>query len=163
MAQPAKRLTRAMAQKIIDAVSIDPSCKKLVDDLAFSVLPAGWAGGFRNAYDILLNPASIWEGKSLEQLERNCEGITFFTANAIIKNKPPFVSSARDCYRILDGYHHHATAIDLKSFGAVVFDWHATLCIANPVIYRTIVDFQKDNQKDKKGSLGTQFRDFSGC
>lgn len=144
-------LSKETARKIIEAVALNPDCRKSIDSypaleifktisptyllLRFSHL----AGSVRN---MGLVAKSMFLGKKLqddpEATSLLCIGITTVTVIAIhiaLKQKKiPEVHTASGIHRVHWGVHHEATWIRMKDDSEYVFDWHATLKIQDPAI-----------------------------
>lgn len=147
-----------MAAEIIAAVKSDATSRKRIEDSVFGKIPASWgAAGLVRNVSMFVTSGSIITGEpaSGEDEKLVCTGIADATVEAINRVKIAGVVIASAHERILNGSHHTGTKIDLSRFGAVVFDWWSTLRIDDPLIYRTVPNFNQ-------ASGGVLYSDFKG-
>jgi hypothetical protein len=155
------RLTRRMADDIVRVVMADKECRDRIGDSIFAKFPAGlgWGGSLRNISMIAQNK----DPSEFENYRVVCTGIADATAKAIGAARLPFVVSAETTTRerplfgleFLGGVTHDATRINLTRFGPVVMDWHATLMVDNPLIFRDLPSFRADTPS-------VQYKEFKG-
>lgn len=150
------RLTAQMAKFVVNTVKYDPECKKRIGQPASRWLSRlGLAGWMRNVG--VMGPAVFTgKGPTPEQDKIICTGIADATAAAIDKAPGRVthnIAFAVMCGRVLYGFDHAATRIQMVQYGACVFDWHATLDPGNPMIYRSVTDWEK-------GINGVLYSDF---
>jgi hypothetical protein len=151
-------LSKEAAKKIIDVVSADPACIDAMkwnlsdNEILNSMIPTpvqnmfgaakvfmaqtGTAGGVRNS-------GMLARGKEQGDAEfdkKACYGISLVTMKAILKamsaKQLPEVSKCSTIHRVTGaaGVHHDATRIMTPDECEYVFDWHATLKPADPII-----------------------------
>jgi len=141
-------LSAELAGKIVNAVSVDETCRKLIQtnpayDLLFAIpmlgLEAtGLAGSARN---LLMMAQGKYVGDK-EFDEKICLGIALVTANAIRKARIEGVPSVATVHRVHWGVEHEATWVRTSDDSTYAFDWHATLRLRDPMI-STEDDFVK--------------------
>jgi hypothetical protein len=147
-------------------VAADPESAKRIDSDFAALLPASWgiAGGVRNAGYVALYMATFGkygDASEKEFADRVCVGIADATAAAInraIANKDRRVRrilQATTVDRVLRSVVHTATRIVMNDSQEHVLDWHATLEIKNPLMFRLVSDWTK-------GLHGVTLEDFQG-
>jgi hypothetical protein len=150
-------LNKANAKLIVDAVKSDPAAIAQINSL-FRILPAGWAGGTRNFFLMIKD----WDAEDEETVKLVCVGIADVTERVINrliqKNQGnpdyPFVR-AETVTTNSRAVYHVATGVKMKNGNTYVFDWHATLDVEDPLIFRTVYDWDL-----KIG--GSTFSNFKG-
>lgn len=143
-------LTPKLAAQIVSVVANDPTCKKTIP-VSGEEKPSRYRGAWRNA-------AYFITGKDKSDPEvaaRICTGIALSTSNAIdaarrAKKFPKMVLGAGETdERSSWGVLHTATRVGLKlpskGMKYVVFNWHATLDLWNPLIYPSHESFLNDS------------------
>lgn len=171
-------LTRDMADAIVGAVKADPACRLLLPKVsAFRFFaPIGHAGTSRNLFNwgMELRAASYRlpfdrtsfakAAKALEDYWRDtgdaeaCTGVATATARALtrvagsagydfLKGAGPQDRMPGDPARDF----HTATAVTVTGDRRYVFDWHATLDIAEPLIFPSVEAFKQGRGAVKYG------------
>jgi hypothetical protein len=160
-------LTKDDVGSVIKVINSDPECQKRISSFIDDVLPdtLGISGATRNWGYVFGNIFTFgyWgDPTDKEFADRVCTGIAEATANAInnaITNtcNPGLINfkGAGNVDRVLRGTSHTATSIIMKDDSRYVFDWHATLNIENPMLYKSLVDWKLDRN-------GVVYADFSG-
>ncbi len=147
------KLTRSLCVAIVEVVSKDKEAKKRIDSFLSTVMPdgLGWTGSARN-YGFALKETFFGNGNPTKEQELLiCYGIAEYTAKilniAISKVKAgstlSIIEKVSYINRDLHGIAHQATLFKLLNGTEFVFDWHATLSSKNPLIYRTVKDFEE--------------------
>lgn len=143
-------LSRSTAKEIIDIVSHDTKSTESISSV-FSYF-GSIAGSVRNAAMVgadlpanLVNFLGLETTKNFPEGTWNrekwiCSGIAKLTTEAInkavlIQKKLPKVRFAREIKRT-GGNDHYATQLVMRDGSDYIFDWHATLNVRNPRIYR---------------------------
>jgi hypothetical protein len=132
---------------VVAAVFNDAKCREIIPTQSVSSTPSTWRGFHRN-FDY-----NVFGGKHPDTDEytqdRVCYGIAAHTAMAIgdqVRNrKAGEVRTAgitRERSRF--GFRHTATLVKMKDGSEYVFDWHATLDILNPLLYRSEDHWARD-------------------
>ncbi|MEM7623067.1 MAG: hypothetical protein AAF235_07660 [Planctomycetota bacterium] len=151
-------LTKELAGRVRDVVARDKRCIQLIVKGFYGgglLGAAGLAGSARNLSYIITGA----DPSEPEIAQYACTGIANATSaviNAAIKaGNLKGVTSATTIDRQAGmlGVHHTATHVILPG-GSAVFDWHATLEVQNPMVFRTM------NWKVATG--GTHLRQFEG-
>ena len=156
-------LSKAVAKAIVTAVSGDTeSHSRITGDLksnSGSMLPDSWgiSGAVRNWGHVLTGKDPTEKAVA----DTVCTGIADATSEAInraLKTKPgiPEIKVSTTIDRELNGVHHTATLVQMVDETSYVFDWHATLNVLNPMIFKP-AGWKKDNH----GVLFTRFEGFS--
>jgi hypothetical protein len=150
-------LSKGTAQKIVDAVSQDSESQKRIGSSLATVLPDGWGvtGALRN-WGLVLSGQDPTEKEIADIV---CTGIADATSAAItsaLKGEKPLteVAGATTVSRRVWGTDHTATLIKMADKSEYVFDWHATLNVFNPLIFK-VDDW-------KMGQGGVQLHEFQG-
>ncbi|MBR0668950.1 hypothetical protein GXW71_31670 [Roseomonas hellenica] len=140
-------LTVAAALRICQAVASDPRCRARIQNHRPLPQLSGWgmAGAARNTAMILLGR----KAGTPEFDQYSCVGVTEATTEAISAasvsgalTRPgptllPEVRHSTGVYRVVDGTHHQASWVVMTDGTDYVFDWHATLELQDPLLYRT--------------------------
>lgn len=162
-------LTRAMADKVVGAISSDPNCRKLMPALSAYrfFAPNGHAGTARNMTNaFIIGLADIdkwvqtkagfaeagrrtyrrWEDAGDRQA---CTGIATATSRVLNKlaRKPgfEFLQGAGPQDRLPSDPmkdFHTATQVTVDPGKTYVFDWHATLSVGCPLIFPSPTAFK---------------------
>jgi hypothetical protein len=142
-------LTPNLAAQIVSVVGNDAESKKAIP-VSGDQKPSRYRGAWRNI-------KYMFSGKDKNDPEvaaRICTGIAETTAKAIdaavkAKKLPKMVLGAIETdERSSMGVMHTATRVGLKmdkGMRYVVFDWHSTLDLWNPLIYPTHESFLNDS------------------
>jgi hypothetical protein len=140
-------LTRELAQRIAGVVASDPRCRARIGNHAKLPRLTEWgvAGAVRNTAMLLL-----WREAGTPEFDHySCVGITEATTEAITKvavagarqsaQQPllPEVRHSTGIYRVVDGTHHQSSWVVMQDGSDYVFDWHKSLEVMDPYIYRT--------------------------
>lgn len=169
-------MPRSIAAAIVNVVAADANCRKYIPTVSpFSIAQRG-AGGFRNLVNMSsegvawLGVKAVelaggkpdatqrfkdhWETQGVDQACTNIAKVTDFAITAAIARKqiPDWVKAARPVSRCpaRDNHvlaDHTATGIDTADGKTYVFDWHATLMLRNPLISRSLAEWERGNDK----------------
>jgi hypothetical protein len=123
------------------------------------ILPAHWGltGSLKNFGLIISGKDSIDE----DIANQVCTGIAGATAVAINRSikagntRLRKVKKAGDISRVHNFTHHTATFVEMHDTTVVVFDWHQTLLIENPMMFESTVLWKRDDK-------GIPFENFVG-
>ena len=155
-------LSRDQAKQIIKFVQQDPESRRRIKNYISKVIPnsLGITGGIRNFGLALGYTLSSWRSDENNPFDAShpenanivCTGISNAAVNAIrggIKRSSvnTEIESVTTISRILDGTHHTAVQVKMKSNNTYVFDWHANLEVDDPIIYPSVAAFKGGNQK----------------
>lgn len=146
-------LSVVTATRIVSAVVQDSESRKRIDSPLAKVLPdrLGVAGGVRNVWMILQGN----DGSEPEAAKLSCVGIADATSEAINGAKIPGVASATMHDRPNTKTEHTATLVVMEDGSEYVFDWHTTLKVHEPMIYR-----KKEWDRASGGVLFSAFKGF---
>ena len=170
-------LTRGQAKAIVDAVRKDSGCVKQIESWLSYLMPdgAGLTGVGRNIYYSAANLLTLRNPLNStypDVAPYVCHGIAkkvASTINAAVKaRRLPDVELAMQMVRVVPviadvkyirryACTHWACRIRMTDKSEYVFDWHQTLNISNPIIYR------KGSWSTAKSGTGTQVCNFKGC
>ncbi len=144
------------AKAIVDVVIRDPECQSRIQSRLRFPMPDSWGitGSIRN-----FGMALVGMDSSESKVERLvCTGIASASARAIDaaakagKLAGVAGSSPVDRFKPVA---HTATEVMLKDKSTFVFDWHATLNLQNPMMYRSTLEW-------KRGRSGEVLESFRG-
>lgn len=159
-------LSRNEARAICAIVASNPEANRRIDSNIDGLIPASWgaAGSIRNLGYVVLGMATLGmyaDPSDKEFADRVCTGISDATAaaiNAAVARKDARVRnvvSAVPISRVFRGVDHTATRVQMLDGQQHVIDWHATLDVANPLLFRTVRDWVN-------GNAGVTVQDFTG-
>jgi hypothetical protein len=165
-------LSRSIATAIVDVVANDPDCRRFIPEISPYSVGGETAGSLRNLTNMTAEGAAwlgmkaveatggkpeasryakdYWEKQGTDQA---CTNIADVSVAAIVagirRGKVP--SWVVDCWpasrmpssRNSVFAHHTATAVEVRDGSAYVFDWHATLMLRNPLISRSLSDWER--------------------
>ena len=169
-------MPRSTAAAIIEVVAQDDLCRQLIPGVSpFSIAQSG-AGGFRNLVNMTAEglawlgvsavewsegtPSATrvakeyWEKQGVDQACTSIGAATEKAINSAVARQllPEGVKAARTVDRSPakdnDVFAFHtATGIDTTSGKTYVFDWHATLMLRNPMISRSVAEWQRGDNR----------------
>lgn len=172
----AQSMPRSIAAAIVDVVAGDAECRQYIPTVSPFFLAQRGAGGLRNFVNMSAEGAS-WVGvKAVELLggkpdatqrlkdrreklgaDQACTNIAHVTDKAISlgiqqKRIPQWVVAVRPVSREPSkGNHvladHTATGVQTADGKVYVFDWHATLMLRNPLISRSLDEWQRGDDR----------------
>jgi hypothetical protein len=124
-----------------------------------ALVPDKIAGGLRNLKFLLSGKNQNTDG---DVYLRVCIGIADTTSsliNAYIRRRPALrrIRKAGTVTRNIDAMilpEHTATTIEMVDGQVHVLDWHSSLNVKNPVMYKTVTDFHSDRS--------VMYRDWKG-
>jgi len=159
-------LTVTEAKEITLLVARDAESSKRIDSNIDAIIPASWgiAGGLRN-----LAYVGLWMGtlghygdaSEPEFANRVCTGISDAASIAINKNvaskeaRASRVTKAEPVGRVLNGIDHTAVQVRMSDGQKHIFDWHATLDAANPLLFESPLKWHQ-------GEGGVPLQEFKG-
>ena len=169
-------LTREQAKGIVDVVRRDPGCVRQIESWLSYAFPDGMGltGVARNIYysgTNLLSLRSPFNSTYPDVAPYVCHGIAkkvAATINAAIAAKRlPDAEMAMQMVRVIPvisnrkyirryACTHWACRVRMTDKSEYAFDWHQTLNINNPILYR------KGSWASAKSGTGTQFSKFYG-
>jgi hypothetical protein len=159
-------LTIPAANWIVDVVRMDPQCLRQIESVLSHVLPDDWgiAGGLRNlgfmaqfktpkdADPYICTGIADVTAAAIEKALATGSGNTGIQSAGTVGRHPPTFKLGNHEFLEVD---HAATLILMQDKSNYVFDWHATLNVADPKMYPSKLDFQKARH-------GILFVDFGG-
>lgn len=169
-------MPRSIASAIVDAVAADPACRQYIPTVSPFFIAQRGAGGLRNFVnmsaegmawvgvkavelarakpDATKYAKDYWEKQGVDQACTNIAAVTDAAITAAIQRRsiPAWVKAARPVSRVpsRDNHvlaDHTATGIDTADGKTYVFDWHATLMLRNPLISRSLAEWERGDDK----------------
>lgn len=168
----AQSMPRSIAAAIVQVVADDAECRRFIPEVSPFFLAQRGAGGLRNFVNMSAEGAAwvgvkavelvgakpdatkyakdYWEKQGVDQACTNIAAVTDAAISAAIQRKriPQWVKAARPVSRVpsRDNHvlaDHTATGIDTADGKTYVFDWHATLMLRNPLISRSLAEWER--------------------
>jgi hypothetical protein len=170
----AQSMPRSIAAAIVDAVAADAACRQYIPTVSPFFLAQRGAGGLRNFVNMSAEGAAwvgvkavelvhakpdatqyakdYWEKQGVDQACTNIADVTDKAITLAIQQKriPQWVTAARPVSRSPSKTNHvlaehTATGVQTADGKVYVFDWHATLMLRNPLISRSLDEWQSGN------------------
>ncbi|WP_137124619.1 hypothetical protein [Roseomonas sp. HF4] len=169
-------LPRSIAVAIVEVVSRDAGCQRLIPEVSPYAIGQNAAGSLRNLTNMTME-GMAWAGMKVVELvggtptgssyakdyweqrgmDQSCTGIASATDAAINAavakgDLPRWVLGANPISRRPEPgksvlAHHDATAVTVGDGKTYVFDWHGTLSLRNPLISRSAAEWRKGDDR----------------
>lgn len=140
--------------KVLELVKNDPEVLKRLESYLDDVLPDSWgiAGSLRNIGYIM----TLKDPSEPEIENKVCTGISRAVAEVIQKQikagNPDFINFEmantvdRDMDTIIGKIAHTATVIKMKNGESFVLDYHHTLNIENPMVFKSVENWEIEKE-----------------
>lgn len=169
-------MPRSLASAIVKVVENDSECRRFIPEVSPFAIGQKAAGSLRNltnmtaegmawlgvrAVEIVGGEPHVtkvakdyWEKQGIDQACTNIADVTERAINTGIRQGliPPWATSAWHASRVPSPdnnviAYHSATAVQVQDGKTYVFDWHATLSLRNPLISRSLKEWERGNDK----------------
>ncbi len=170
----AQSMPRSVASAIVKVVSDSSECRRFIPEVSPYAIGQKAAGSLRNLTNMTAEGISwlgtqvveglggkpdltkvakdYWEQQGYDQACTNIADVTERAINAGIRQGsiPQWVTLAWHASRSPSKdnavfAHHSATAVKVQDGKTYVFDWHATLSLRNPLISRSLAEWERGN------------------
>lgn len=172
----AQSMPRSLASAIVKVVADDSECRRFIPEVSPYAIGQNAAGSLRNLTNMTAEGAAwlgvkavelvgaephatkvakdYWEKQGMDQACTNIADVTSRAITAAINQGriPPWATTAWHASRMPSQdnnvfAYHSATAIEVQDGKRYVFDWHGTLSLRNPLISRSLAEWERGNDK----------------